>query len=99
MLLEHFWWGSVFLINLPAMALLLVLGPFLLPESQGPGPGPLRPARASLLSLAAVLPVIYGLKEIAVGRAGTRGYVRSVAVGRGARAALFVQRQRTPPHP
>ncbi len=32
LLLEHFWWGSVFLINLPAMVLLLVLVPFLVPE-------------------------------------------------------------------
>ncbi|HET8590908.1 MAG TPA: MFS transporter [Nakamurella sp.] len=61
-LLEHFWWGSVFLINLPAMALLLVLGPVLVPE--------FRPARrdrfdlvSSVLSLATVLPVIYGIKE------------------------------------
>lgn len=35
-LLEHFWWGSVFLVNLPAMALLLVLAPLLLPESKAP---------------------------------------------------------------
>ncbi len=33
-LLEHFWWGSVFLINVPVMALLLVLAPFLLPISE-----------------------------------------------------------------
>ena len=62
-LVEHFWWGSVFLVNLPAMVLLLILGPILLPESKNPSPG-----RFDLLSvplsLAAVLPVIYGLKEI-----------------------------------
>ena len=34
-LLEHYWWGSVFLINIPAMLLLLVTAPFLLPESKG----------------------------------------------------------------
>ena len=44
-LLEHFWWGSVFLINTPAMVLLLVLAPMLLPEFKTPGAGPLRPAR------------------------------------------------------
>ncbi|MEV5463842.1 MFS transporter, partial [Streptomyces cellulosae] len=38
-LVENFWWGSVFLVNLPAMALLLVLGPILLPESRNPSPG------------------------------------------------------------
>jgi len=61
-LLEHFWWGSVFLINIPAMVLLLVLGPYLLPEFRTP-----TPARfdwwSSVLSLAAVLPIIYGIKE------------------------------------
>src|ERR1700712_2844412 len=31
-LLEHFWWGSVFVLAVPAVALLLVLGPILLPE-------------------------------------------------------------------
>ncbi|GAA2914597.1 hypothetical protein GCM10011428_32110 [Streptomyces violaceus] len=38
-LVEHFWWGSVFLVNLPAMVLLLVLGPLLLPESKNPRQG------------------------------------------------------------
>ncbi|WP_333773052.1 MFS transporter [Streptomyces sp. IBSBF 3136] len=95
-LVEHFWWGSVFLVNLPAMALLLVLGPFLLPESKDPNPGrfdwPSVP-----LSMAAVLPVIYGLKEIP-----SEGwhplYVLSVTVGL-LFAALFVHRQRTAASP
>jgi MFS transporter, DHA2 family, multidrug resistance protein len=38
-LVEFFWWGSVFLVNLPAMALLLLLGPVLLPEWKDPRPG------------------------------------------------------------
>ncbi|MFI2202537.1 MFS transporter [Streptomyces sp. NPDC020192] len=95
-LVEHFWWGSVFLVNLPAMALLLVLGPVLLPESKDPDPGrfdwPSVP-----LSMAAVLPVIYGLKEIP-----SEGwhplYVVSIAVGL-LFAALFVHRQRTSASP
>ncbi|GAA2272733.1 MFS transporter [Streptomyces ruber] len=91
-LVEHFWWGSVFLVNLPAMALLLVLAPVLLPESRHP-----RPGRFDLpsvpLSMAAVLPVIYGLKEIPSGGWHAR-YVAAVAVGL-LFAALFVHRQRT----
>ncbi|MET8748857.1 MFS transporter [Streptomyces sp. NPDC004667] len=63
-MLNHFWWGSVFLINVPAMLLLLVLVPVLVPEFKDPAPG-----RFDLLSIplstAAVLPVVYGLKEIA----------------------------------
>jgi MFS transporter, DHA2 family, multidrug resistance protein len=38
-LLEHFWWGSVFLVAVPVMALLLAVGPFLLPEFRDPNPG------------------------------------------------------------
>jgi MFS transporter, DHA2 family, multidrug resistance protein len=63
-LLEFFWWGSVFLLAVPVMALLLVLGPVLLPEFRDPEAGrPDLPSAA--LSLIAVLAVIYGLKQIA----------------------------------
>ena len=60
-LLEYFWWGSVFLLALPVMALLLVLGPRLLPEFRDPQAGRLDLLSAGM-SLAAVLAVIYGLK-------------------------------------
>jgi len=63
-LLEHFWWGSVFLLALPVMALLLVLGPIVLPEYRDPNAGRLDLASAAM-SLAAVLSVIFGLKQIA----------------------------------
>ncbi|MFI1926770.1 MFS transporter [Streptomyces sp. NPDC020377] len=92
LLVQYFWWGSVFLVNLPAMVLLLVLGPALLPESRDPAPGrfdwPSVP-----LSMAAVLPVIYGLKEIP-SEGWHAQYVVSVTVGL-LFAALFVHRQRT----
>ncbi|MGV8841423.1 MAG: MFS transporter [Bauldia sp.] len=67
-LLEHFWWGSVFLIAVPVMLLLLVLVPFLLPEFRDPNAGKLDLASAAL-SMAAVLAVIYGVKRIAEGDA------------------------------
>ncbi|MFF8729637.1 MFS transporter [Streptomyces sp. NPDC015171] len=95
-LVEHFWWGSVFLVNLPAMALLLLLGPVLLPESKNPAPGRFDWVSVPL-SLAAVLPVIYGLKEIPAEGWHPR-YVVSVAVGL-LFAALFVRRQRTAASP
>jgi DHA2 family multidrug resistance protein-like MFS transporter len=61
--LEFFWWGAVFLIGVPVMALLLVLGPLLLPEYRDPAAG--RPdVLSAVLSLAAVLAVIFGLKLI-----------------------------------
>ena len=63
-LLEYFWWGSVFLISVPVMALLLAVGPALLPEYRDPDAG--RPDLTSAaLSLTAVLAVIFGLKQIA----------------------------------
>ncbi|MFD0904812.1 MFS transporter [Actinomadura sediminis] len=63
-LLESFWWGSVFLVNVPVMVLLLILAPLLLPEYRDPGAGRLD-LQSALLSLAAVLPVVYGIKALA----------------------------------
>ncbi len=92
LLLEFFWWGSVFLLALPVMALLLVLGPVLLPEFRNPEAGRIDLLSAALL-LAAVLAIIYGLKQIAqdgVAALPALSIVIGVAVG-----AAFVHRQRT----
>ncbi|HEX2198782.1 MAG TPA: MFS transporter [Burkholderiales bacterium] len=90
-LLEYFWWGSVFLINVPVMLLLLALGPLLLPEFRDPQAGRLD-IRSATQSLVAVLAVIYGLKSIAEQGASWPA-VGAVAAGF-AVAALFVRRQR-----
>ncbi|MEV4157072.1 MFS transporter [Nocardia salmonicida] len=63
-MLENFWWGSVFLVAVPAMVLLLATGPFLLPEYKDPNPGKLD-ILSALLSLLSVMGVIYGIKELA----------------------------------
>ena len=63
-LLEHFWWGSVFLIGVPAMALLLILGPLLLPEFRS-GETSRYDLVGAVMSLLTVLAVIYGVKHIA----------------------------------
>ena len=63
-MLQYFWWGSVFLISVPVMALLLIVGPLLLPEYRDPNAGKLDLTSAGL-SLASVLTTIYGLKRIA----------------------------------
>jgi MFS transporter, DHA2 family, multidrug resistance protein len=64
-LLEYFWWGSVFLLAVPVMILLLVVGPKLLPEFRDPDAG--KPdVLSAVLSIVAVLAIIYGLKQIAV---------------------------------
>jgi DHA2 family multidrug resistance protein-like MFS transporter len=89
-LLEHFWWGSVFLINVPVMLLLLALGPLLLPEFRDPDAGRMDPLSA-VQSLAAVLAVIYGLKRAAEG--GLDGVaILSVLAGLAVGAA-FLRRQ------
>jgi MFS transporter, DHA2 family, multidrug resistance protein len=63
-LLEYFFWGSVFLISVPVMTLLLILGPMLLPEYRDPNPGRLDLLSAGM-SLASILAIIFGLKLIA----------------------------------
>jgi MFS transporter, DHA2 family, multidrug resistance protein len=89
-LLEFFWWGSVFLLALPVMALLLVLGPKLLPEFRDPDAGRLDLVSAGL-SIASVLAVIYGLKRIAesgLGWTALLWILAGLVVG-----AVFVRRQ------
>ncbi|MFC7719272.1 MFS transporter [Nonomuraea recticatena] len=96
LLLEHFWWGAVFLLGVPVMALLLALGPALLPEYRDTAAGRLDLASVAL-SLAAILPVIYGLKELA--KDGLRA-APLLAIGLGLAFGLaFVRRQRLLPDP
>jgi MFS transporter, DHA2 family, multidrug resistance protein len=64
LMLEYFWWGSVFLLALPVMAALLILGPRVLPEYKDPDAGRLDPLSAAM-AVSSILAVIYGLKEIA----------------------------------
>ncbi|NED96621.1 MFS transporter [Phytoactinopolyspora alkaliphila] len=90
-LLEEFWWGSVFLIGVPVMALLIVLARVLLPEYRNPNAGRLDFASVGL-SLVAILAVIYGIKELAKG--GSLGVtVLTIATGL-AVGTVFVRRQR-----
>jgi DHA2 family multidrug resistance protein-like MFS transporter len=63
-LIQYFWWGSVFLLAVPVMGALLVLGPKLLPEFKDPQARRLDIISAAL-SLATILLVIYGIKHIA----------------------------------
>jgi MFS transporter, DHA2 family, multidrug resistance protein len=91
-LLERYWWGSVFLLAVPVMALLLILGPMLLPEYRDPDAGRLDLGSAGL-SLAAVLLVIWGLKQLArdgLGLPPTLSIVAGLVVG-----LVFVRRQQT----
>lgn len=95
-LLEYFWWGSVFLVAVPGIVLLLVFGPVLLPDQKAPRAGGLDPVSV-VLSLVAILPFVHGLKELA--RHGWEWFpavalVFGIAVG-----MVFVRRQRQLEHP
>jgi DHA2 family multidrug resistance protein-like MFS transporter len=90
LLLEYFWWGSVFLMALPVMALLLILGPRVLPEYRDPNSGRLDLLSAGM-SLTAILAVIYGFKLTAQDGPGLVPAL-SVLGGLGV-GALFVLRQ------
>jgi len=90
-MLAHFWWGSVLLIGVPAMVALLALGGAFLPEYRDAKAGRLDP-RSVVLSLAAILPTVYGLKELA--RSGWHPLTVAIVVGGALFAAGFVRRQR-----
>jgi DHA2 family multidrug resistance protein-like MFS transporter len=96
LLLERFWWGSVFLINVPVMLLLLALGPVFLPEYRDPDAGRLDLISAAQ-SLVAVLLIIYGLKQIAVEGLSALA-VLAILAGL-VTTAVFVRRQRALPDP
>jgi DHA2 family multidrug resistance protein-like MFS transporter len=94
--LEYFWWGAVFLLGVPVMVLLLILGPRLLPEFRDPNAKPLD-ILSAVLSLIGVLLVIFGLKQAAengVGLLAVASVVAGVVVG-----IVFVRRQRKLEHP
>ncbi|PII38020.1 MFS transporter [Sinorhizobium meliloti CCBAU 01290] len=90
-LLQYFHWGSVFLINIPVMLLLLAVAPFLLPEYKNNDAGRLD-LLSVVLSLATVLPIIYGFKHMA---ADGFQLAQVVYIGLGLLVGLlFVRRQR-----
>jgi DHA2 family multidrug resistance protein-like MFS transporter len=89
-LLDHFWWGSVFLLAVPVMVALLILGPIVLPEYRDRDAGRLD-LRSAAMSLIGVLAVIFGLKQIAqdgLGLLPVLAIVGGLVVG-----WLFVRRQ------
>jgi DHA2 family multidrug resistance protein-like MFS transporter len=90
-LLEHFWWGSVFLLAVPVMGLLVAIGPRVLDESRNDRPGPFD-LTSSLLSFGAVLPLVFAMKQLAEhGPAPDQLAIALVGLGVG---VVFVRRQR-----
>ncbi|MBY8870743.1 MFS transporter [Micromonospora sp. PLK6-60] len=91
LLLELFWWGAVFLLGVPVMAVLLIAGPLLLPEYRAERAARLDPLSV-LLSLATILPIVYGLKHVTAHGLGLPVLLAAL-VGLAA-GTLFVRRQR-----
>lgn len=95
-LLEHFWWGSIFLVSIPAVLVLLAAAPFLLPESSNPDAGRLD-LFGVILSIVAMLPLVFGIKRFA---AEGLDVLALAALGFGVAAgAAFVHRQLHRPDP
>lgn len=97
-LLEHFWWGSVFLVNIPLMLVSLPVGRLVLPESKGDGDGPWDVAGA-LMAAAGLFALVLGVKRLGGGDpAGSVWTVLPLLAGAGL-LSVFVRRQRRRAHP
>ncbi|BAN03537.1 MFS transporter [Ilumatobacter coccineus] len=89
-LLEHFWWGAVFLVGVPITTALLVVAPRLVPESSDPSPAPFD-ATSAALSLVTMLPTVYAVKmftEHGLGPMVVGAAIVGVSAG-----VVFVRRQ------
>ncbi len=91
-LLENFWWGSVFLVNIPVIAVIVVAGAVLLPESRGSEKKPIDLLSAAL-SVLAIVPLVYAVKHLA-GHGFDATVPVAIVVGV-ASAWIFVRRQRS----
>ena len=97
LLLAHFWWGSVFLVNAPIVAVALVAGAFVVPDSSDPSRTALD-IPGALLSMAAVSVLVYAIIE-APARGWTDIFVVGGFIGALVLGLAFVYRELTARHP
>ncbi|MES4892070.1 MFS transporter [Streptomyces sp. NPDC096012] len=97
-LLEHFWWGAVFLVNIPLMLVSLPVGRILLPESRGDRGGPWD-VTGALMAAAGLFGVVLGVKQLGAGDPPTSLSALPPLLLGAALLFLFVRRQRRLPHP
>ncbi|WP_327366529.1 MFS transporter [Streptomyces sp. NBC_01217] len=97
-LVEHFWWGSVFLINIPLMALVLPVGRLLLPESRGSSDGPWD-VLGALMAAAGVLGVVLGVKRAGTGEGLLSPATLAPLLVGAVLLIAFVRRQKRRTHP
>ncbi|WP_339128446.1 MFS transporter [Streptomyces sp. f51] len=97
-LLEHFWWGSVFLVNIPLMIVSLPIGRLLLPESRGDRDGPWDVVGA-LMAAAGLFGLVLGVKRLGGGEAPLSPFTLGSLLVGAVLMAAFVRRQRRRRHP
>ena len=97
LLVEHFYWGSVFLVNVPICVAALVLAWKLVPESRDRTESRLDPLGA-LLSIGALIGILYAIIEVPTKGWGDTEVLAALAVGV-ALLAAFLHWERTTPHP
>ncbi|HVD28937.1 MAG TPA: MFS transporter, partial [Mycobacteriales bacterium] len=97
-LLEHFWWGSVFLINVPVVVVGLVLVFLLVPESKDPHPGRIDPLGV-VLSIAGLVLLVYGIIRGGQDNDWTSPLVLGTILGGLVLLAAFALAERLSPHP
>ncbi|MFF6992845.1 MFS transporter [Streptomyces sp. NPDC010273] len=97
-LLEHFWWGSVFLVNIPLMLISLPIGRLLLPESRGDRDGPWDVVGA-LMAAGGLFGVVFGVKRLGGGEPVESAWTVAPLLVGAVLLVLFVRRQRRRTHP
>ncbi|MFF4570224.1 MFS transporter [Streptomyces sp. NPDC001410] len=97
-LLEHFWWGAVFLVNIPLMLVSLPVGRMLLPESRGDRSGPWDVVGA-LMAAAGLFGAVLGVKRLGGGESPASPFTVVPLLVGAALLFLFVRRQGRRPHP
>lgn len=96
--LEHFWWGAVFLVGVPVALVGVVAVVLVVPESKDPSPGRLD-VPGVLLSIVALAGLVYGIIRGGDGAGWTTAGVLVPLVGGLVLMAVFVQLQRRSTHP
>lgn len=97
-LLEHFWWGSVFLVNIPLMLVSLPVGRLLLPESKGERNGPWD-VTGALTAAAGLFGLVFGVKRLGGGEPVASPYTLVPLLVGLLLLVWFVRRQRRRPYP
>jgi DHA2 family multidrug resistance protein-like MFS transporter len=98
LLLDHFWWGSVFLINVPLTAIGIVAIVVLVPESKSPNPGRID-APGVLLSIAGLVLLVYGIIQGGDTGSWLRGDVLGPVAGGLVALVIFVWHESRTEHP